>query len=215
MPHPLYEWILLYSSSLRLHLEVSTDGVSCRVKIRLPLALTCKGLHEKVKFRVFGLSESLFLPISKGYLEINWIKTWHNRVVVNRRQWIIFLCPWNFPGKNSGLGCHFLLQGIFLTQGLNPGLLHLLHWQADSLPLSHLGIPVMTWRVCHTETAQPHPQSLWFGGSEVGSGHLQVEKASQGTLRLISEIYSHGGRNLGSSPRPGIRVTQPPWWLRQ
>ena len=34
--------------------------------------------------------------------------------------------------------CHFLLQGIFPTQGLNP---HFLHWQMDSLPLSHLGNP--------------------------------------------------------------------------
>ena len=34
------------------------------------------------------------------------------------------LCPWNSPGKNSGVGCHFLLQGIFLTQELNSGLLH-------------------------------------------------------------------------------------------
>ena len=33
------------------------------------------------------------------------------------------LCPWNFPGKNTGAGCHFLLQGIFPTQGLK---LHLL-----------------------------------------------------------------------------------------
>ena len=32
------------------------------------------------------------------------------------------LCPWNFPGKNSGVGCHFLFQGIFLTQGSNPGI---------------------------------------------------------------------------------------------
>ena len=32
------------------------------------------------------------------------------------------LCPWDFPGKNTGVGCHFLLQGIFPTQGLNPGL---------------------------------------------------------------------------------------------
>ena len=48
------------------------------------------------------------------------------------------LCPWNFPGKNTRVGCHFLLQGIFLTQGLNP---HLLHWQVDSLPLHHLGSP--------------------------------------------------------------------------
>ena len=29
------------------------------------------------------------------------------------------LCPWDFPGKNSGVGCQFLLQGIFPTQGLN------------------------------------------------------------------------------------------------
>ena len=35
-----------------------------------------------------------------------------------------FLCPWDFPGKNTEVGCHFLLQQIFLTQGLNLGLLH-------------------------------------------------------------------------------------------
>ena len=33
------------------------------------------------------------------------------------------------------MGCHFLLQGIFLTLGSNPHLFHLLHWQVDSLPL--------------------------------------------------------------------------------
>ena len=43
------------------------------------------------------------------------------------------LCPWDSPSKNRGVGCHFLLQGIFPTQGLNPHFLHLLHWQADSL----------------------------------------------------------------------------------
>ena len=32
------------------------------------------------------------------------------------------LYPWDFPGKNTGVGCHFLLQGIFLTQELNPHL---------------------------------------------------------------------------------------------
>ena len=46
------------------------------------------------------------------------------------------LCPWNFPGKNTGVGCLFLLMGIFPTQGSNPNVLHLLHWQADSLPLA-------------------------------------------------------------------------------
>ena len=46
------------------------------------------------------------------------------------------------PGRNTGVGCHFLLQRIFSTQGLNLHLLRLLHWQADSLPLSHLGSPL-------------------------------------------------------------------------
>ena len=41
-------------------------------------------------------------------------------------------------GKNTRVGCQFLLQGIILTQGLNWSLLY---WQADSSPLSHLGSP--------------------------------------------------------------------------
>ena len=43
------------------------------------------------------------------------------------------LCPWDFPGKNNGVGCHFLLQGIFPTLGSNPCLLH---WRAVSLFLA-------------------------------------------------------------------------------
>ena len=34
------------------------------------------------------------------------------------------LCPWNSPSKNTGVGCHSFLQGIFLTQESNLGLLH-------------------------------------------------------------------------------------------
>ena len=51
------------------------------------------------------------------------------------------LCPWNFSGKNTGVSCHFLLQGIFLTWGLNLCLLPLLHLKEYSLPLHHLGSP--------------------------------------------------------------------------
>ena len=49
------------------------------------------------------------------------------------------LCSWHFPGKNIGLCCQFLLQGIFPTQRLNP---RFPHWQLNSLPLSHKGNPV-------------------------------------------------------------------------
>ena len=47
-------------------------------------------------------------------------------------------CPWNFS-DNTRVDCHFLLQGIFVTQGSKQCLLR---WQADSLPLSHLGSPM-------------------------------------------------------------------------
>ena len=49
------------------------------------------------------------------------------------------LCPWDFPGKNTGVDCHFLLQGIFPSQGLKLHLLCLLHWQAGPLPLAPPG----------------------------------------------------------------------------
>ena len=56
------------------------------------------------------------------------------------------LCPWDFPGKNSGVGCHFLLHGIFLDQGLNP---RLLHWQVDSLlPRHHRSIKPTLHTTC-------------------------------------------------------------------
>ena len=55
-----------------------------------------------------------------------------------------------FPGENIGVGCHFL-QGLFPTQGSNLGPLRLLHRQADSLPMSHLGSPLY---VCYTTKKQ-------------------------------------------------------------
>ena len=54
-----------------------------------------------------------------------------------------FLCPQDFPGKNTGVRCHFLLQRIFLIQGSNPCLLH---WQVDSLTTELPGKPIVTIR---------------------------------------------------------------------
>ena len=51
------------------------------------------------------------------------------------------LSPRNSPGKNTRVGCHFLLQWIFPTQGSNLHLLCLLHWQAGSLPRAPPGKP--------------------------------------------------------------------------
>ena len=45
-------------------------------------------------------------------------------------------------GKNSGVGCYFVLQGISLAQGSNPHRLRLLHWQVGSLPLALWEAPI-------------------------------------------------------------------------
>ena len=64
--------------------------------------------------------------------------------------WLCDSIDYSLPGssvyeiiqyKNMWVGYHFLLQGIFLIHGSNPCLLCLLHWQADSLPLSHWRSP--------------------------------------------------------------------------
>ena len=74
--------------------------------------------------------------------------------------WIVptrLLRPWDFPGKSTGVGCYFLLQGIFLAQGLNPGLPHC--WQM-LYHLSHQGIP--------QEFPQEYNVSTVFGFPSVG-----------------------------------------------
>ena len=81
------------------------------------------------------------------------------------------LCPRTFSSKKIGAGCHFLLQRIFLTQGLNPCLLHLLHRQADSLPLCNLGSPKTTEIFLETGNSETpfsqssgfQPRLYWFG----------------------------------------------------
>ena len=59
----------------------------------------------------------------------------------------LFATPWAvaarllYSSKNTGMGYHFLFQGIFPTQGSKLHLLTLLHWQLDSLPLEPQGMP--------------------------------------------------------------------------
>ena len=78
----------------------------------------------------------------------------------------LLVTPWTLAHQTSlsmeffrqeyGVGCHFLLQGIFPTKGSNP---YLLHWQAVSLPLSQQGGPI------------PQSTKLYFNGKERwGSG---------------------------------------------
>ena len=75
--------------------------------------------------------------------------------------------PWDFPGKNTGVACHFLLQGIFPTQESNP---HLLHWQADSLLLSHQGSHMLK------------STNIWLKAKLIQSNEQ---------WKMVEEIYRH------------------------
>ena len=81
------------------------------------------------------------------------------------------LCPWNFLGKNTGVGCHFHLQRIFPTQGSNPGLqycrqtlYHLSHQGSPLTPEGGSNMPV-NCRVSHRPDRMYPPclqgQHLW------------------------------------------------------
>ena len=73
-------------------------------------------------------------PVS-SVMEFSWCKKWQPAPVFLPGK---LHGERNLEGKNTAVGCHFLLQRIFLTQGLNMGLLLC---QGNSLPLSHLGSP--------------------------------------------------------------------------
>ena len=104
------------------------------------------------------------------------------------------------------MGCHFLLQRIFLTQGSN---LHLLRWQADSLPPSHLG------RACRLPSSgEPWVGSEPWGprrkqgpGEELTALSLRLGPQPVHTILPTPELLSHLLVGFGSSPRkkPALR----------
>ena len=76
--------------------------------------------------------------LRKQYSVVVWLLSCVQLLVTHGLQPSGFLCPWDFPGKNTGVDCHSLLQQIFPIQGLNP---RRQHWQVGSLTLSHQGSP--------------------------------------------------------------------------
>ena len=91
------------------------------------------------------------------------------------------LCPWDFPGKNTGVGCHFLLQGNFLTQGVN---LHLLHQQEILFNTEAPGKPQNAYSHSHTHThTHTHTQVLCM--------HLENSPAHQSCCECVRISRSH------------------------
>ena len=103
------------------------------------------------------------------------------------------LRPRDLPGKNTGVGCHFLLQGIFPNQGPN---LHLLHWQAVSLPLSHTGMNESQSISC---SVMSDSATSWTVAHQAPVHEIFQARI----LEWIASPFSRGS----SPPRTGIQVS--------
>ena len=117
-----------------------------------------------------------------------------------------------FPGKNTGVGCCFLLKGIFPIQGLK---LHCLHWrlspelQADSLLLNHQGNPLCYLTICIWRASQV---ALVVKDTPTNAGDTKIQVQSPGQEDQLEEGMathssillpgeSHGQKSLeGYSP---------------
>ena len=120
-----------------------------------------------------------------------------SRVQLFATPWL--LSPWDFPGKSNGVGCHFLLQGIFPTQRSNLGLLHC---RQTLYPLSHQGSPLR----------RENPQELLavtVGAGGAGGG-LQVSGIMEQPLEMENtdreQIWEAGGG--GIKLKPSLRGRQ-------
>ena len=115
------------------------------------------------------------------------------------------LSPWDFPGKITGVGCRLFLQGIFLTEGSNPCLLHFLHWEAGYLQLRHLGSPKSRIGDVQNEKTFYGMQEIsdfpWSGrGTSRGSPpHTQVFFVEKNFLEFGIYILTDCGKKINPS----------------
>ena len=102
-------------------------------------------------------------------------------------------CPWDFPGKNTGVGCHFLLQVIFLTEGLN---LHLLYCM---------------WILYNWATWEANYGTCGF--QMASSVALADSSLRIGQSRLLFQ-HPHSGRQCFQPPLVGSSFTLgQAWWF--
>ena len=112
------------------------------------------------------------------------------------------LCPWDSPGKNTGVGCQFLLHEIISTQGLNPHLLHLPELESEFFTLSHLGslnvqqgrhIPGETYSWCFPSHHLSRILSICVLLSHIVHSNLlqqQQKRIQQEPQKLLVQIIS-------------------------
>ena len=123
---------LLYDKNI--HIQIKALPLPCLLPWHTPLPTTP------------DFPKSLYFPKAKFLLSIDSLRP-------HGLQPTMLLHPRDSPGKNTGVGCHFLLQEIFPTQGSNPGLPHcrqtlhhLSHQGSSKMQLTKLGVQMVDGR---------------------------------------------------------------------
>ena len=137
-----------------------------------------------------------------------------------------FLCPWDFPGKNTGLCCHFLLQGIFPIHGLNLGLLHC--WQMlyqvnrqgralIKLPPFNVVLSVKEWLRSFPAPTDPHQRLACQSTSHLRACRgWTVQKTFIGTyfsLLIREGIEESTGKQMLRCSNPSFSFSPYPFYL--
>ena len=130
------------------------------------------------------------------------------------------LCPWDSPGKNTGVGCHTLLQGIFPTQGSNSHLSASPALQVDSLPTG----PPGSLRVCGgcaNPSRSPHsPGRVGGGAASWGTGRLCMRaRLESEAAPLSAQVPGDGAAALawryhlpgGDPAAPRVTISESQW----
>ena len=121
---------------------------------------------------------------SPGRLWRWWFSHCHVRLLQSQRlQPARLLCPWDSPGKNTGVSCHSLLQGIFLNQGSNPCFLQ---YRQIFYSLSHQGGPQLA-------SGSSAPVRIEHGGDMAAwiVGTLVASSAQGHQLPQLQELQSY------------------------
>ena len=127
--------------------------------------------------------------LSVRCLSFYWVNEWKSfsHVWLFVSPWIVahqaLLCPWNSPGKNIGVGCHSLLQGIFPNQGSNPALLFYLLLVLLPFGLYPTGFFGNCAYICVTAFSIPLHFSLgWIWRAKTGK-HLRPDTLTEKQIR--------------------------------
>ena len=122
------------------------------------------------------------------------------------------LCPGNFPGKNTGVGGHFLFQGVFPAQGSNP---RLFHWQTDSLPLSHVRVPYWNMPLANLNVRLEHfygfkscfkTPFVFISRVTLEPDHSSVPWGLQQWMKLFCQGFESRHLEVTVSPRPSCSL---------